>query len=213
MDQLVTDYLAALKKRQPTGPYYLAGWSAGGVAAFALAEQLRKNGDEVAFLALIDTPQPSIYSGFDLEDDVRFLCNIVNFANRFAGIEMRVSYDELAKLDPAERFPTALAEAKRHGMFPEDVSEEYVHRLVKVGEGQIKAIRSYTPRAIDVPVHLFRPATLGTLEEMSGQTLADDLGWNSAVGQHIIRNTIEGDHFSMMTVGAEELTRELEKLI
>src|SRR5690606_21955967 len=145
-----------------------------------------------------------IYSGFDLEDDVRFLCDIINFANRFAGIEMRVSQDELAKLEPAERFPAALAEAKRHGMFPEEVSEEYVHRIVKAAEGQIKAIQSYVPRPLDVPVHLFRPKVLGTLEEMSGQTLADDLGWHSQVGQTIIRHETPGDHFTMMTLGAEE---------
>src|SRR5690606_32960916 len=172
MDELITDYLAALKERQPEGPYYLAGWSAGGVAAFAMADRLRAAGEEVALVALVDTPQPSIYSGFDLNDDVRFLCNIVNFANRFAGIDMRISYDDLIKLDAAERFPAALAEAKAHGMFPEEVSEDYVHRIVKAGEGQIRAIQSYTPRPIDAPVHLFRPETLGTLEEVSGRTLA-----------------------------------------
>lgn len=212
MDELITDYLAALKERQPEGPYYLAGWSAGGVAAFAMADRLRAAGEEVALVALVDTPQPSIYSGFDLNDDVRFLCNIVNFANRFAGIDMRISYDDLIKLDAAERFPAALAEAKAHGMFPEEVSEDYVHRIVKAGEGQIRAIQSYTPRPIDAPVHLFRPETLGTLEEMSGQTLADDLGWHSQVGQKIARHTTPGDHFSMMTEGADDLARELGKL-
>ncbi|MEX2171919.1 MAG: SDR family NAD(P)-dependent oxidoreductase [Pirellulales bacterium] len=213
MVQLVTDYLAALKARQPQGPYYLAGWSAGGVAAFAMADRLRQAGDEVALVALIDTPLPSIYSGFNLDDDVRFLCDIINFANRFAGIEMRVSYDDMVKLEPAERFPSALAEAKRNGMFPEEVSEDYVRRLVMVGEGQIKAIQSYTPLPLDMPVHLFRPETLGTLEEMSGQTLADDLGWNSQIGQKLIRYDTPGDHFTMMTLGAEELARELEKLL
>jgi hypothetical protein len=48
---------------------------------------------------------------------------------------------------------------------------------------------------------------------MSGQTLADDLGWHSQVGQKIVHHTALGDHFSMMTAGAEELARELGTLV
>ena len=38
------------------GPYYLAGWSTGGIFAFALAEALESVGEEVALVALFDTP-------------------------------------------------------------------------------------------------------------------------------------------------------------
>ena len=36
MEEMVVDYAAALRELQPTGPYYLAGWSTGGIYAFAL---------------------------------------------------------------------------------------------------------------------------------------------------------------------------------
>ncbi len=40
---------------QPEGPYYLCGYSAGGIWAFAVAQLLRARGHRVAFLGLIDT--------------------------------------------------------------------------------------------------------------------------------------------------------------
>jgi thioesterase domain-containing protein len=45
-----------MKQLQPEGPYYLAGYSWGGTVAFELASQLLQDGDEVAFLAIIDVP-------------------------------------------------------------------------------------------------------------------------------------------------------------
>jgi iron transport multicopper oxidase len=53
-------FITEMKRRQPSGPYILAGWSAGGVIAFEAVNQLTKNGDEVEQLILIDSPCPDI---------------------------------------------------------------------------------------------------------------------------------------------------------
>ncbi|MCP4657027.1 MAG: non-ribosomal peptide synthetase, partial [bacterium] len=51
-------YLDELRVVQPAGPYHLAGWSIGGVVAFEMARQLRRQQQEVALLALLDTRAP-----------------------------------------------------------------------------------------------------------------------------------------------------------
>ena len=43
---------------QPKGPYYLGGWSFGGLVAYEMAQQLRARGEEVELLALVDTTGP-----------------------------------------------------------------------------------------------------------------------------------------------------------
>jgi amino acid adenylation domain-containing protein len=53
-------YLMHVRKVQPTGPYFLAGHSDGGVVAFEMAQQLIRMGEEVALLALLDTVHPSV---------------------------------------------------------------------------------------------------------------------------------------------------------
>ena len=55
---LMTAYLDELRHRQPYGPYYLAGWSSGGILAYRAAQLLLQQGKEVAQLLLIDSPVP-----------------------------------------------------------------------------------------------------------------------------------------------------------
>ena len=53
-------YIEEMKRRQPSGPYHLGGWSAGGVIAYEISQQLLAAGDAVETLILIDTPCPLI---------------------------------------------------------------------------------------------------------------------------------------------------------
>lgn len=51
-------YLDEVRKRQPHGPYYLGGWSAGGVVAYEVSLQLMAAGERVDKLVLLDSPCP-----------------------------------------------------------------------------------------------------------------------------------------------------------
>lgn len=51
-------YLNEIKRRQPSGPYLIGGWSAGGVMAYEVAQQLVNAGEKVESLVLIDAPCP-----------------------------------------------------------------------------------------------------------------------------------------------------------
>ena len=51
-------YKAEVRRRQPTGPYYLGGWSAGGVIAYEVALQLTREGEAINRLILFDAPCP-----------------------------------------------------------------------------------------------------------------------------------------------------------
>jgi oxalate---CoA ligase len=43
---------------QPEGPYFLGGYSFGGLVAFDMAQQLRRRGEKVALLALLEATTP-----------------------------------------------------------------------------------------------------------------------------------------------------------
>jgi len=47
-------YLAAIRQRQPRGPYHVVAYSSAGACGYEIARRLRHEGDEVALLALID---------------------------------------------------------------------------------------------------------------------------------------------------------------
>jgi len=50
IEELAKDYIEKIKKVQPKGPYYIAGWSLGGTIAFEMTLQLEKTGEKVSFL-------------------------------------------------------------------------------------------------------------------------------------------------------------------
>ncbi|HEY1312765.1 MAG TPA: AMP-binding protein, partial [Steroidobacteraceae bacterium] len=55
---MTEEYHAAVKARQPQGPYLLCGYSFGGLVAFELARRMSEQGDEVAFVGLLATLPP-----------------------------------------------------------------------------------------------------------------------------------------------------------
>lgn len=58
VEAMAADYLQAIQTRQPTGPYYLGGYSFGGLVAFEMAQQLRRQGHTIALLVLLDSGGP-----------------------------------------------------------------------------------------------------------------------------------------------------------
>ncbi|KAG8528459.1 Type I Iterative PKS [Bacidia gigantensis] len=58
LEGLTAPYLTEIKRRQPTGPYNLGGWSAGGICAYDAAQTLTSQGDKVERLIFIDSPFP-----------------------------------------------------------------------------------------------------------------------------------------------------------
>lgn len=55
LDELCDRQLAILREVQPQGPYRLLGYSLGGTVAYGLAVRLRRMGERVDFLGLLDT--------------------------------------------------------------------------------------------------------------------------------------------------------------
>jgi amino acid adenylation domain-containing protein len=56
IEEIAEHYLREVRVAQPTGPYYLAGYSIGGVMAYEMAQRLRAAGETVGVLALFDAP-------------------------------------------------------------------------------------------------------------------------------------------------------------
>lgn len=55
VEEMVTDYISEILSANPQGPYALAGYSFGGIAAFEMARQLKTLGKEVTTVVLFDS--------------------------------------------------------------------------------------------------------------------------------------------------------------
>ncbi len=199
--EMVDDYISALREIQPAGPYHLAGWSTGGTFAFALAEGLERAGEEVALLALMDSPLPSLVDDVDADDDARFFCDLINFANRGAGASTRLDYEKLTQLPHSEQLSAAVENARQSGMLPPETPEDYIRNIVAVGQANVRVLQSYRPKRLSITAQFFSPESREALAELSGRTPPSDvdLGWSRQIGQAVEVHRLAGDHFTMMT--------------
>lgn len=86
LEKIAHRYILSLKKQQAQGPYFIAGWSFGGLVAYEIARQLIKNNEQVAHLFIIDMAiQSNENSSFSLkEEDIQkqFLLDLKQVLNK-----------------------------------------------------------------------------------------------------------------------------------
>jgi len=58
VEDMAAQYIQEIQTVQPKGPYFVAGYSFGGLISFEMAQQLHRQGHEVALVALLDSGQP-----------------------------------------------------------------------------------------------------------------------------------------------------------
>ncbi|NJR61408.1 MAG: amino acid adenylation domain-containing protein [Cyanobacteria bacterium CRU_2_1] len=73
IEAMATYYIQAIQTVQPHGAYFLGGWSFGGLIAFEMAQQLTQAGQQVALLAIFDTPAPVTHTQPSLCQNLKFL--------------------------------------------------------------------------------------------------------------------------------------------
>jgi thioesterase domain-containing protein/acyl carrier protein len=55
VEEMAAEYLREVKAVQPEGPYYLCGYSFGGLVAFEMARQLWESGDQLGLVGIFDS--------------------------------------------------------------------------------------------------------------------------------------------------------------
>jgi amino acid adenylation domain-containing protein len=55
VEDMAAYYIQEIQTLQPKGPYFLGGYSFGGVIAFEMAQQLRQQGEQIGILVILDT--------------------------------------------------------------------------------------------------------------------------------------------------------------
>jgi thioesterase domain-containing protein len=79
VEEMAACYVEAIRAVQPRGPFFLAGFSFGGLVAYEMSQQLHRAGLAVALLALLDTGSPRAGG---LCDDASFIHGISTVLER-----------------------------------------------------------------------------------------------------------------------------------
>jgi thioesterase domain-containing protein len=104
--EMVTEYIKEMQTLQPQGPYFLLGECFSGAVAYATAQQLRAQGEHVAFLALLEVKgsQQSLamYFWHRLTARLRYRIDCISELHLWRRIAFHLG--EVKRLHPAQWF-------------------------------------------------------------------------------------------------------------
>ncbi|MUG96212.1 amino acid adenylation domain-containing protein [Scytonema sp. UIC 10036] len=211
IEEMAAYYIEQLRVIQPQGPYFLGGWSFGGVVAFEMAQQLHSSGHQVAHVALIDSWAPIPGTKSTEVDRSSLLAWFARDLGGRFGKDLGVTVEDLQHQEPEEQLNYVLQQARRANIMPQEAGLQQIHRLLEVCITNLKAERSYTPQVYPNQVTLFRAS-----EELEDDTHDLSGGWKQLVASEVKTHTLAGNHYSiirepLVQVLAEHLKASLDK--
>ncbi|MFI1711342.1 amino acid adenylation domain-containing protein [Streptomyces griseoruber] len=186
---MAANYVADIQLLQPHGPYIIAGWSFGGMAAVEVARQLVELGEEVAELIMVDTgTDDAAPNTMDLEDPY-FLAEIGRVISNDSGQGM--SPTELGAVEHGHRAAHFVGLVRAQGIMPPAFDVPDLRRFVSVFAACNEAYRHYpTPQL---------PPRTTLIRAIDNPQPDPDLGWSSLVSGRLRVIRAPGDHVTVMS--------------
>ncbi len=190
---LAAHYLTALRQHQPQGPYRLGGWSSGGTIAFEMARQLEAEGEQVACLALLDTPAP--LAGEPQAPSPRQLLQWF-----LQDLEAPLSTDMLAQIQTQD-LTLAAALSLLHGQgLARHLDARALQAVHAVFCATVDACQRYRPGPVGLNAPLLvLQASEGEVAEFAGHPDAhrSDWGWRAYAAGRLRSLRVPGSHYSL----------------
>jgi len=192
IEAMASHYLSCLRAVQATGPYYLGGWSMGGVIAFEMARQLQLAG-EAATVFAVDSAVPDVAAHAEALDDRILLRHFVGDLEGVTGKRFALPWETLQDVEAAEAIKLVLAHARKEHIVPAEISDDELLALFDMFINNLRALLSYQPGPYAGPMILIRSSTTAR------DHVDPALGWTRWATGPLEVLDIEGDHYSIVT--------------
>ncbi|OQW92060.1 MAG: hypothetical protein BWK78_02785 [Thiotrichaceae bacterium IS1] len=188
VEEMATQYVEAVRQRQPVGPYFLGGASFGGTLAFEMAQQLQAQQQRVALLAMIDTPGTG-HLPVELNDEAEILAYLLKMSN-----DISVSLEELRSLTLEEQFHYYLDQLKlaNQAISSEELDWSNFRTVLKLFQANSKSMRNYLPQSYPGKILFFRAK-----ERDAYLPHHPELAWLDLAMAGIEIHVIPGNHITM----------------
>jgi amino acid adenylation domain-containing protein len=187
VEAMAAHYINEIKTVQPNGPYFLVGYSFGGLIAFEIAHQLTSQGKQIGLLALLDNVSPSLPKvrpslvqvfGIHLRNLQQLAMN-----ERFTYIKDRLIF----------RTMYANKENSEREFLLDSWAEPLPLEYLAVLEANLQASQDYTGRIYAGNVTLFR-----SYIQPIDQALHLDLGWSELIAGKLTIKDLPGHHSNIL---------------
>ena len=205
IEHLATLYLERIRAIQQRGPYYLCGYSFGGLVAYEMARRLLEAGDRASLVALLDAPNPAQMSNLSATDNLRFRKTYV--ADRLKRYAQQLASGDL-KAFTTRAWAFVISRGGR--LFLPAIKR--IFRLLRKplpialranDPGFLKAWSAYVPQPYSRDVVCFRVADRGPEHSRD-----PSMGWEACVTGGVRVHLIPAGHVDMMQMPSVGIVAE-----
>lgn len=183
--ELAEHYLSEVKAVQAHGPYFLGGYSGGGITAFEMCRRLLEEGEQVAFLGLIDSYSPELPERSKLERAQIHWQRLSNIGPQYLvqTLERRASYEQYELRRRVSR--------RLRQYFPGHFKFEQME------DSWLVAQAAYKPPPLDFRATLFRAREIGSMSLWTAFKDDEQHGWGRYLVGGVDVKLCPGNHNTM----------------
>ncbi|MBD2410736.1 amino acid adenylation domain-containing protein [Nostoc calcicola FACHB-3891] len=189
IEDMAAHYIQEIQTLQPNGPYFLGGYSFGGIVAFEMAQQLQEQGEQVGILVMIDSCRPGYsWRASFLKRVFLHLNNVVQQGPNYIWQKaLQWSYWRKQHLQNA------------YNRYLEDVLNLPVtDKHLKIIDANTQAISKYIFSSYQGQIILLRPEDQSR-DEATGTQYDPQFGWGDLVGGGVDVHYVPGSHLSLLS--------------
>jgi thioesterase domain-containing protein/acyl carrier protein len=191
--RMASRYVEVLCEKVPHGPYFLGGWSMGGIVALEMAGQLVAAGHDVPVVFLIDcsVPAPRRHPRpLDERESLKaFAADLLQGADR----DTLATLEGLLCLDPRSIRNGAIDPSTLGQTLAREIGPDRLRRLHAVFRANRSALDTYEPRT-----YRGRAVFVRAGAGRAGVRRDPSRGWSSLITGGITAHRLAGDHYTIM---------------
>ncbi|HLO86457.1 MAG TPA: amino acid adenylation domain-containing protein [Nostocaceae cyanobacterium] len=195
IEDIAIHYIQEIQSVQPQGPYFLAGYSFGGLVGYEIAQQLQKQGQEVAILAMLDTCRPGYSQKLSFLARIPIHLNYLIKQKHLYIWQKAISFSKHIKYLLQQGYKQYLNIAPQLLNNISDLPANSQHLDVIGANAQ--AINAYHFQPYSGKVILFRTADEQRKEEV-GVRYDPQFGWGEIISGGLDVYYIPGSHLSLL---------------
>jgi thioesterase domain-containing protein/acyl carrier protein len=187
IEDMAEFHIAAIKETQPNGPYFLIGYSLGGLVMLEVAQRLSKRGEKIGLLAMLDAyPHRNFLS---LKQRVRLVSRLAG--QRVASLLRVSSACQTVNADIGGRTKTSVSRTSA---------------MLRMREGGVQALRRYRPDFYNGEISFVRAASISEFPDDAAAVWSD-------LARKFTIETVPGDHQGILRTHFESLAAVLSRMV
>ncbi len=203
VEQMATHYIQEIQTVQPHGPYFLLGWSLGGLVAFEIARQLKHQGEHITLLALIDSCPPSIIPR-EPENNAALLLKFLREDLNLCDLDLTL--EQLQQLETNEQLIYVVKQALKQNLVPEDFDLAQALDLLTIQKLNTQALHNYQPQFYSGSIVLLKASETDADFESAWNELVESIETYLVPGNH--QNMVRPPHVQIL---AQKLQKSLDR--